>query len=243
MKVIVTGTTGLVGSIVLRECIKNPQITSIIAFSRCPLLEELSDNEKVSVITHEDFSHYSDELLDELSGAEACLWAIGGRAGRFSNVQTAKKVQVEFTLAAANAFASKLLPALDEGKDFKFVFCSAGLAVRDQDTSLWVLQDTRKLKGLTENGLLKIAGDNPRFTPYFMRPAHIHPEYFTVGTAVMNALFPSIRVKELAMVMVDTALHGNDKQTLENADLLQKSRIIQNADYVKPPNHFSLVTF
>lgn len=74
MKVIVTGTTGLVGSIVLRECIKNSLITSIIAFSRCPLLEELSDNEKVTVITHEDFSQYSDELLKELSGAEACLW-------------------------------------------------------------------------------------------------------------------------------------------------------------------------
>lgn len=74
MKVIVTGTTGLVGSIVLRECIHNPKITHIFAFSRCPLLEEIADNEKVSVITHEDFSHYSDELLAGLSGAEACLW-------------------------------------------------------------------------------------------------------------------------------------------------------------------------
>ncbi|KAE9966940.1 hypothetical protein EG328_008511 [Venturia inaequalis] len=243
MKVIVTGTTGLVGSTVLRECIKNPLITSIIAFSRCPLLEELSDNEKVSVITHEDFSHYSDELLAELSGAEACLWAIGGRAGQFPDVQTAKKVQVEFTLAAANAFASKLLPAIDQAKDFKFVFCSGSLASRNQDTSLWLLRDTRKLKGLTENGLLKIAEENPRFSPYFMRPAHIHPEYFTVGTAVMNAIFPSIRVRELAVVMIDIALNGTDKQTMENADLLTKGRMIEDVDYVKPPSHFSLVTF
>lgn len=75
-----------------------------------------------------------------------CDRAIGGRAGQFPDVQTAKKVQVDFTLAAANAFASKLLPVLDEGTNFKFVFCSGGLASRDQDISLWVLQDTRKLK-------------------------------------------------------------------------------------------------
>lgn len=90
---------------------------------------------------------------------------------------------------------------------------------------------------------MKIAEDNPRFHPYFMRPAHIHPETFSVGTAVMNALFPSIKVRELAVVMIDTALNGNDKQVMENADLLRKSRMIEDVDYVKPPNHFSLVAY
>ncbi|QDS71311.1 hypothetical protein FKW77_001766 [Venturia effusa] len=243
MKVIVLGSTGLVGSTVLSECIKNPLITSIVAFSRCPLLEELSENEKVSVITHEDFSHYSDELLAELSGAEACLWAIGGRAGQFPDVATAKKVQVDFTLAAAKAFASKLAPALDEGKEFKFVFCSGGMASRDQEINLWILQDTRKLKGLAENGLLEIAENNPRFKPYFMRPAHIHPEYFTIGTTIMNTLFPAIKVRDLAVAMVDIALKGNDMQTLENADLLRKAKQVADGGSVKTPNHYSMITY
>jgi hypothetical protein len=71
--------------------------------------------------------------------------AIGGKANDFPDVQTAKKVQVDFTLAAANAFVEKLLPALDE-KIFNFVFCSGGMASRDQEKSLWILQDTRRLK-------------------------------------------------------------------------------------------------
>lgn len=84
----------------------------------------------------------SNQSFDQLTNHRA----IGGRAGQFPDVETAKKVQVDFTLAAANAFAAKLLPALDEAKDFKFVFCSGGMASRDQETSLWILQDTRKLK-------------------------------------------------------------------------------------------------
>lgn len=90
---------------------------------------------------------------------------------------------------------------------------------------------------------MKIAEENPRFNPYFMRPAHIHPEDFSFGTAVINALFPSIKVADLAVAMIDTALNGNDKQTMENADLLRKSKGLSDVNYVKPPNHFSLITY
>jgi len=74
MKVIVTGVTGLVGSTVLKQCIKDSRITSVVALSRRELPAEISGDKKVKVIIHEDFSQYPDELLKEMNGAEACLW-------------------------------------------------------------------------------------------------------------------------------------------------------------------------
>jgi len=146
MKVIVTGATGFVGGEVLRQCIRNPATTSIIVITRKELSPEVTNNSKVKVIIHKDFAEYPESLLRELTGAEACLWAIGGRASNFPDIATATKVSVDYTLAAANAFAKSLAPELGEGKKFRFVYCSGMWAELDQSKSLWMLGDTRRIK-------------------------------------------------------------------------------------------------
>lgn len=72
--------------------------------------------------------------------------AIGGRAPQFSDIETYKKVQVDYTLAAATAFREHLAPLLPEGKKFHFVFCSGKLAEWDQQKSLRFMADTRHVK-------------------------------------------------------------------------------------------------
>lgn len=56
-----------------------------------------------------------------------------------------------------------------------------------------------------------------------MRPAHICPEQFSVSTAILNVLAPSVKVQDLAVVMIETALKGSDEQTLENPEIVKKS--------------------
>lgn len=72
--------------------------------------------------------------------------AIGGRATQFPDVDTYKKVQVDYTLAAASAFLEKLAPQLPEGKQFRFVFCSGKFAEWDQKKALHFMADTRHIK-------------------------------------------------------------------------------------------------
>jgi hypothetical protein len=79
------------------------------------------------------------------------------------------------------------------------------------------------VQGLTENGLIEIARKNPQFKAYFMRPAHICPETFNISTAILNVFAPSVKVQDLAAVMVETALRGGDEQTLEHPEIIQKS--------------------
>lgn len=73
MKIILTGCTGFIGSEVLSQCIRNPSISSIIALSRRSLPETANDP-KLKTIIMKDFNSYPDSVLEDLSGADACIW-------------------------------------------------------------------------------------------------------------------------------------------------------------------------
>ena len=74
MKIIITGATGFVGGEVARQAIADPKISHAFVLTRKPLPDEFSKNEKVTVIEHKDFSSYPPELLEQLTGAEGCIW-------------------------------------------------------------------------------------------------------------------------------------------------------------------------
>lgn len=79
MKLIIAGATGLVGTEVVRQSLKNPKITSIVTLSRRPL--QVHDNgngtdniSKLTSLVLEDFKVYSDEVKAQLADADACIW-------------------------------------------------------------------------------------------------------------------------------------------------------------------------
>lgn len=73
MKVILTGSTGTVGSAVLQRCIDHPEITSIVALTRRPL--DVT-SPKLNNILHEDFLTYDEDVIDQMKGAQACIWYV-----------------------------------------------------------------------------------------------------------------------------------------------------------------------
>jgi hypothetical protein len=74
MKIIITGCTGLVGSALLRQCVASEAVSHVFVLARRPLPDHVAESPKVSVILHHDFSTYPPALLDQLAGAEGCLW-------------------------------------------------------------------------------------------------------------------------------------------------------------------------
>lgn len=73
MKLILTGTTGFVGAEVLNQCLANASIDSIIVLSR-RTLPSSSTHPKLKVLVLDDFTDYSGAVLEELAGAEGCIW-------------------------------------------------------------------------------------------------------------------------------------------------------------------------
>lgn len=74
MKFILTGCTGFIGSEVLSQCLRNPTITSVIALSRRDLPEAVAKDSKLKAVIMKDFTSYPDSVLQELRGADACIW-------------------------------------------------------------------------------------------------------------------------------------------------------------------------
>jgi hypothetical protein len=74
---------------------------------------------------------------------------IGGKVSDFPDYESAKRVQYDYTLAFAEACERSIRPRNESGRqEFRFVFCSAAFAERDEKKGLWWGDDTRKLKVL-----------------------------------------------------------------------------------------------
>jgi N-acetyl-gamma-glutamylphosphate reductase len=76
MKLIIGGSTGLVGTELLRQALSHPAITSIVGLSRreTQLPAGAPNSGKLRSIVVDDFEHYSDAVRKELEDADACIW-------------------------------------------------------------------------------------------------------------------------------------------------------------------------
>ena len=72
MKVILTGCTGFIGNEVLKQCLQNPSITSVVVLARRAL--DIRDHPKLTVHIIDNFLSYPEPLLKDLEGAQACIW-------------------------------------------------------------------------------------------------------------------------------------------------------------------------
>jgi len=77
MKLIIAGSTGLVGTELIAQAIKTPAVTPLIALSRreTAVPSDAGDNaSKLKSVVCKDFSNYSEDVKKELAGADACIW-------------------------------------------------------------------------------------------------------------------------------------------------------------------------
>ncbi|KAL4913008.1 hypothetical protein BDW62DRAFT_193526 [Aspergillus aurantiobrunneus] len=167
----------------------------------------------------DDFLSYSDpSLTEELKGASACLWAIGLRPSNAANDQRTRRISLDYPAAAARAFQSAFTqtePGTRSGK-FRFVYISGAGVERDQNASLWYMANFRRLRGESENVLLRHAEANSDvFETYIMRPGLVPSAQGTLRDRLWS-LAPSVRMDILARTMTDVALNGNKETTFEN---------------------------
>lgn len=77
MKLVIAGSTGFVGTELVRQALAHPAITAVIGLGRrettVPPGSEANATKLTSVVC-EDFDAYSQDVKRELDGANACIW-------------------------------------------------------------------------------------------------------------------------------------------------------------------------
>src|SRR5437764_6930523 len=209
MRVVLFGATGMVGQGVLRECLLDPEIESVLAVGRSPTGQR---HAKLHEIVHNDFLDFS-RIESQLAGYDACFFCLGVSSIGISE-ERYRRLTYDITLAAARTLA-KLNPQM--------VFINVtgrGTDSSERGKLMWA-----RVKGKTENDLLKL----PFKAAYMFRPAGIQPlhgirsktgwvQAIYVGTApllpVLNRFIPPYMPApgQAGRAMVQVARGGCPKQ-------------------------------
>ncbi|TGO10772.1 hypothetical protein BTUL_0126g00260 [Botrytis tulipae] len=234
MHLILTGATGLVGSGILQQMLIHPSVTKISILSRnpVPLAETHANSKKATVIIHSDFKNYPETVLEQLKGAEGCVWALGT-----SSVGMDKEKYTEitktYTLRAARAFSP-----LSSPKPFKFLFIS-GEGATSSPGMLTAMFGV--VKGETEAKLLALPAEKSceNLKVYNVRPAAVDSsqhgeikEFIPQRTGVLKLLemgfFPVIKTvgknlytptREMGKVVTELMLGNGEK--LEGSGVIE----------------------
>jgi uncharacterized protein YbjT (DUF2867 family) len=218
VKVVLFGATGMVGQGVLRECLLDIDVESVLAVVRNASLPQ---HDKLREIVHQDVSDLA-PIEDRLSGYDACFFCLGVSSVGMK-VETYRRLTYDLTVSVAKTLA-KLNPTMT------FIYVSgAGTDSTERGRSMWA-----RIKGRTENALLQMGFK----AAYLFRPAYIQPlhgirtktAWYGAFYAVVRPFYPLLKMllpnyvtttECVGRAMLNVTERGFPNPVLENRDINQ----------------------
>jgi uncharacterized protein YbjT (DUF2867 family) len=212
IRVIITGTTGMVGEGVLHECLLSPDVEKILVVSRRP--GAVSDP-KLSELIVPDFFDLT-AIETKLSGYNACFFCLG-----VSSVGMKKEDYERMTYDLTMNFAKTLVKL---NSDMQFCYISgASTDSTEKGRMHWA-----RVKGKTENDLQKLGFKNTwLFRPGILKPTKgLHNTlgfYKWAGwlIPVFGIFMPNsiTSLAQLGQAMINSVKSGYEKNILEVKDI------------------------
>jgi uncharacterized protein YbjT (DUF2867 family) len=217
IRAIITGSTGMVGEGVLKECLLHPDVEEVLVINRRP---SGINNPKLKEIIHTNFLDLS-PIESRLTGFNACFFCLG-----VSSLGMEKEKYVTITYNLTMHVAKKLS---EHNKDMVFCYISgAGTDSTEKGRLHWA-----RVKGKTENDLRKLPFKKVyNFRPGFLQPSrdlknvHKYYSFFSILFPVLRPIMPKYfsTLKELGLAMINSVLKGYDKQVLEVRDIVELAK-------------------
>ncbi|KAI1344453.1 hypothetical protein F5Y15DRAFT_112338 [Xylariaceae sp. FL0016] len=220
MKVLITGASGSIGGQVLTQCLAHPSISTVVAFVRRDLPQELTRNPKLLSVRIQDFSNWPEDLVNAHADAAAMLWCMGTNTGD-------RNADLEYPLAFMTNMG-RVLETRPSRTRFRYVHLSGKFVRQDQEKKLWLLESARKMKGLLETKALAFAEDHTHvWRTHIVKPGGVVTDRWLAPGAVVGLLGDNwcIRVEELGAFMTYLAIDGGEEGSVtENLRIAQKGR-------------------
>jgi len=220
MNILLFGATGMLGQGVLRECLYASDVAHVQTVGRTATGEQ---HAKLTELTLPDLTDYHN-IASQLTSYDACFFCLGVSSSGMTEA-TYSHLTYDLTLAAAETLAH-LNPQMT------FIYVSgAGTDSTEQGRSMWA-----RVKGKTENALLRLPLKTYLFRPGIIEPLHgarsktTSYRYFYY---LMMPLFPLLRAiapqhilstVSMGQAMLNIARHGAPKAVLESADIYALSQ-------------------
>jgi len=221
MKVILFGATGMVGQGVLRECLLDPQVETVLAVGRSSTGQQ---HPKLREVVHADLNGLT-PIQDHLRGFDACFFCLGVSSAGMSEDEY-RRVTYDLTVAVAHT-----LSQLSSRMTFIYV-SGAGTDTTERGRSMWA-----RVKGRTENALLRLPFKAAfMFRPGIIRPMHgirsktrsYRALYIVMSPIVLllAAIAPNsiTTTEKMGRAMIHAARNGAPKVHLSTRDINELAR-------------------
>jgi uncharacterized protein YbjT (DUF2867 family) len=206
----------MVGQSVLRECLLDTRIKSVVTIGRNVTGQQ---HPKLREIVQANLLDLS-AVEDELSGFDACFFCLGVSS---AGMNEAKYTAITYDLTMSVA---KTLVRLNPAMTFIYV-TGAGTDSSERGRSMWA-----RVKGKTENDLLKLSFKRA----YMFRPGGILPlhgvrsktKLYQAVYTVMKPFYPMLEKwfpnsvttsEKVGRAMIGVAINGYPKPIIESSDL------------------------
>ena len=221
-RAVIAGATGMIGSLVLKNCLESNNIEHVVSLVRKSSGEKHSKKTEVEIDNFEDYSHQAN-LFKNIDVAFFC---VGVYSGNVSDTDF-RKVTFNYAIAFAEA-VEKNSPSAN-------LCLLSGMGADRTGKSKTAFA---KYKGMAETSISTMMPK--RF--FTFRPGYIYPvlkrKEPNFGYTIARFLYPalkllgkkfSIKSTELAEAMFKVGLHGTSKEILENLDILDMVTAYSNS--------------
>lgn len=212
--IIIAGASGMVGSVVLKECLQSSEVGEVVSLVR---KKSGIEHEKLEEVIVSDFSDYG-EQSEYFKNKDAAFFCIGVYTGQVPD-DLFKVITVDFAVAFAEILHQ-------ESPAANLSFLSGAGADRNEKSKL----PFALYKGMAENQIAAMGLKGF----YVFRPGYIYPvkprEEPNLMYKLSRTFYPviklfgkkaSIKSTELGEAMFYVAMNGGELEIFENRDILE----------------------
>jgi uncharacterized protein YbjT (DUF2867 family) len=213
MKILIAGSTGMIGKLILEHCLNSIEVNEVRSLVRKPTAAKHSKLKEIVIENFEDYPKHID-LFKDIDVAFFCI-----------GVYTGQVTDAIFKLITVN-YAAEFAAALKRESPKATLCLLSGMGADRTEKSRTPFA---KYKGMAENQISEL---NLKF--YAFRPGYIYPveqrKEPNIGYQFFRFIYPitkylgkgaSIKSSELALAMFKVGLNGAETEILENREIFK----------------------
>ncbi|KFA69545.1 hypothetical protein S40285_07275 [Stachybotrys chlorohalonatus IBT 40285] len=230
MRIIVGGSTGMVGTEIIRQALSHPDVSTVLALGRREVsapsdLGPNADVSKLKSVVLKDFENYTDDVKSQLQGADAVIWTIGISPAKLKSMSWEQACKISRDYAIAGIQNISPLPR-DNTKPLRFIYMSGTKAERDQTKKPLLLREYCLMRGDAESRILEYAQHSNGMVEACIAKAGIIQDpkvgaMTKMGHVVIQTIsgLGKITVPTISAALLNQAVYGFEKETIHNEDM------------------------